>query len=124
MGQFLPLLIGVVIIAILLLVKSRKKSDDSGDGSGQGYGSDMMVDPGRKRLYDAMRRYYLDEQDDRDGWIAFQFVEGLSAEGRKDRTLLVKRMSTELKIPLSDASQRLKDVVAAIQKVKGRSGGA
>ena len=112
---FLCLAFGLVI---LLLSRSRKKEAPATKRDWKG---DMILDRNQKRLYDAMRVYLLEEQNEDLEWRIFQFIDSLAKDALKSRSEVEKQVAKRFKLGEVEAAARLSKVVAAIQTVKQRS---
>ncbi len=121
MTEILPWLlvaIPVVVVALLLL---RRRASTPADGEPREYGADLIVDQYRKRLYLAMKRYFLEERRSEEEWRAFEFLDELPKGAMKNRAELQRKLAARFKIDPAEAGRRLERVLEGIQKVKQRS---
>lgn len=108
----------VILPAFLIL---RKKKPQAPPDPTQEYGSDMIVDRGRKQLYQGVKQVLLEEQCSREDWSTFRFLHvlptGTSSVGPEVKELIMK----EFKIDEAEASGRLRRVLRAVETVKHRT---
>ena len=121
MNAILPALLVLIPVALLVYLLTRKKADAGSGSPATGHGDDMIINEDRKRLYRAMKRYFLEEKIAEDDWRAFEYLDGLARESLKDRALLTKKMASWLKVSPEEAAETLERVLEAIQTVKQRS---
>ena len=112
---FLALALGVVI-----MLRSRSKGTEPAKSKREWKG-DLILDRNRKRLYDAMKSYLVEERKEDLQWQIFEFIDALPTEITRNRTEVEKQVATRFRLGEVEAAAMLAKVVTAIHTVKQRS---
>jgi hypothetical protein len=119
-AEILPGLLLAVLLAVIVLLILRRRSSDSSDQPAPEHGSDLIVDMGRKRLYVAMKHYFLEEKQAEDDWRGFEYLDALPQGVKQSRPELEKKIAARFRISPAVAAEMLTRILAAVQEVKKR----